>query len=603
MDGLSLVCAGLGIIDEDDDGKCVGYAKGEFCSDNLKDLVRFLRRDDPERRGVFKQVCKWNTVSKDLVPIIIYCQEDRGLVLNAVKVLVFLTMPIEPTSVDIPQQMEYLWGLKSAITYSDILPVIMSFLENPLENLENENFTEDDWKLVQLVLTLFRNILAIHDISTQQKAGGCVTQFLCLRDKCLEIFFQENVMDMILALTLHVGGSQGYLNQENMLLLEIFHCIFKGQAPELVAKVFSKDYKAEDGPDNAVNNLQFIMKEEKEKRKLCSLKNLSRHSQFSGTFTRTLLDGSKVLLKGNPSVAGVALLKAKKNCRGPSKREIWDQGKLASERKIQQLLHEFINQFLMGGYNALMASIREDIDTEHREFQNSDVVIFFEVAHFITSFQYYKSLVKVTYCCVIAFTILFLTFAWDRHLCCMIHLACRMACFVPLLFIVVFNFKSESCMHWQNSLDDDRMGSTSCHDDDTSFHGGSICGPIAETMSEAMFLLVISKWRYAFEGLNQTNNYKFVSVAGSLVKIMICMLDLVLKQASEDSNEPHTARILLYKLFYDQTEEGLTHFLFTLVKSFDPHKQPKSDLTNMVECIYLVLRLLENLQANGALRV
>lgn len=52
------------------------------------------------------------------------------------KVLVFLTMPVEPTSVDILQQIEYLWGLKSAITFSDIVPVIVSLLETPLENLE-----------------------------------------------------------------------------------------------------------------------------------------------------------------------------------------------------------------------------------------------------------------------------------------------------------------------------------------------------------------------------------------------------------------------------------------------------------------------------------
>ena len=54
----------------------------------------------------------------------------------SVKVLVFLTMPIEPGSMDIPQQLEYLWGLKSAVTSSDVVAVIVSFLERPLENLE-----------------------------------------------------------------------------------------------------------------------------------------------------------------------------------------------------------------------------------------------------------------------------------------------------------------------------------------------------------------------------------------------------------------------------------------------------------------------------------
>lgn len=55
----------------------------------------------------------------------------------------------------------------------------------------------------------------------------------------------------------------------------------------------------------------------------------------------------------------------------------------------------------------------------------------------------------------------------------------------------------------------------------------------------------------------------------------IRMLDLVLKQCPEDSKEPQTARILLYKLFYDQTEEGMTQFLLNLIKSFETHKQSK----------------------------
>jgi Timeless protein len=54
-------------------------------SDNLKDLQRFLRRDDPQKRDVFKQICKWNTVTRDLIPIIESYQNDRNLVITAGK--------------------------------------------------------------------------------------------------------------------------------------------------------------------------------------------------------------------------------------------------------------------------------------------------------------------------------------------------------------------------------------------------------------------------------------------------------------------------------------------------------------------------------------
>ncbi|CAL5367424.1 unnamed protein product [Camellia sinensis] len=519
MEGLSAICAGLGVIEEDDNGNRNSYTPGEYCLDNLKDLLRFLRRDDPQTREVFKQVCKWNIVGKDLIPIIEHCQDDRNLVLNSVKVLVFLTMPVEPTSNDIPQQIEYLWGLMSSITCSDIVPVIVSLLESPLENLEHEAFTEDDWKLVQLVLTLFRNILAIQDIPLHEKAGGSATQFLSLRDKFLELLFRENATDLILVLTQHIGGSCGYIRQDNLLLLETFHYIFIGQEPELIAKAYSKGLKVDSDAKTSINSLRSIMEEEQEKRKLTRLRNLGCYSQFTGTFTRLTMDGSKTLCKGNPcSASHDPLHNSHKVHRGPLKRVVWDYGRLPSTRdNTLELLHDFVNQLLSGGYN-------------------------------------------------------------------------------------VSNMKA-----------DPFEASVNHHADSTLFEG-NLCGPIAASMNESMFLLVISKWRYAYDSLKQTNEYKFVSAAGSLMKIMVAlsrckvdrlirMLDLVLKVSPEDSKDPQTARILLYKLFYDQTDQGMTQFLLNQIKSFDTHKQAKSDLADLVETIHVVIRLIENLEARGTLRV
>ncbi|KAL7003535.1 hypothetical protein U1Q18_004688 [Sarracenia purpurea var. burkii] len=582
MEGLSAICAGLGIIEEDENGNRIGYTKDEYCLDNLKDLLRFLRRDDPQSREVFKQVCKWNIVGKDLIPIMEHCQEDRNLVLNAVKILVFLTMPVEPTSNDIPQQIEYLWDLKSSITFSDTVLVIVSLLESPLENLEHDRFTEDDWKLVQLVLTFFRNILAVQDIPLHQKAGASATQFLSLRDKFLELLFRENVMELVLVLTQHTGGSCGYLRQDNLLLLEIFHYIFMGQEPELIAKAYSKGMKVDGDAETSVNGLKSIMEEEKEKRKLTRLRNLGCYSQFSGTFTRLTMDGSKTLFKGNPCSASCdTLLKSHNVHRGSLKRMVWDYGRLPSTKEnILQLLHDFLNQLLSGGYNVLMQSIREDVEKEHHTIQNSDVVIFF-----------------------------------------------------------------------QPETEGDPFEASVNHHTDSTLFKGNMCGPISALMNESMFLLVISKWRYAYDGLKETKDYKFVSAAGSLMKIMIRMLYLVLEVSPEDSKDPQTARILLYKLFYDQTDQGMTQFLLNQIKSFDIHKQAKSsdlscasfislnfsshisssivycadfnvifllnciavdailsficasDLADLVETIHVVVRLMENLQERGALRV
>lgn len=37
-----------------------------------------------------------------------------------------------------------------------------------------------------------------------------------------------------------------------------------------------------------------------------------------------------------------------------------------------------------------MQSLREDIEKEHSSIQESDVIVFFQVAQFVTSFQYHK---------------------------------------------------------------------------------------------------------------------------------------------------------------------------------------------------------------------
>ncbi|KAL6132115.1 hypothetical protein ACLB2K_070486 [Fragaria x ananassa] len=64
---------------------CSGFANQPAASVDLKDLINLLRRDVLQTGDVLKEVFKWDTVSKDLVPIIEQYQEERSLVLNAGK--------------------------------------------------------------------------------------------------------------------------------------------------------------------------------------------------------------------------------------------------------------------------------------------------------------------------------------------------------------------------------------------------------------------------------------------------------------------------------------------------------------------------------------
>ncbi|KAG0519284.1 hypothetical protein BDA96_09G251100 [Sorghum bicolor] len=461
-------------------------------------------------------------------------------------------MPVESSSDDVAQQIEYLWDLKAALTRNVAVTVIVSLLEDPLDRLERTLFSEDDWKLVQLVLTLFRNVLAIQEITLTQKASGEATHLLFLADSFLELMFQENVMDIILVLTQHIDEPSGYLKEENLLLMEIYHYLFLGRDPGLIARASNKGSKVNGDIVSSVDSLRLMMEEEERKKRMFRQRN-SEHSSLNGTFTCFSVDGSKSLCKGNPSSSSAnSLLKIRNVQRGPQKRIAWDNELLYIPKEgITEMLRSFMDQFLSGAYNILMQSVCDDIMDEHHSIEKSDIITFFKVARFVLAFQHEKA-----------------------------------------------SNDQKSVKGIQPS----EVSPSNEHDDNLPFHG-DICGPVAATLNEDMFNIVISRWRETYEGLKETNDYKTLSAAGSLMKNMIDMIYLVLKVLPEDSRESQTARVLLYKLFYDQTENGLTQFLLNLFRSFDSHKQPKSDLVDLLETIHIMLQLMEKLQARGTLRV
>ncbi|KAG8069407.1 hypothetical protein GUJ93_ZPchr0005g15922 [Zizania palustris] len=435
-------------------------------------------------------------------------------------------------------------GLLSVELGPDVVP---SFVKAPSR-------TQDDWKLVQLVLTLFRNVLAIQEITLAQKASGEATQLLCLADSFLELMFQENVMDLILVLTQHIDDSSGYLKQENLLLLEIFHYLFLGRDPELIARASTEGSKerVEGVINTSVHSLRLMMEEEERKNKMSRQQNSEYHS-LTGIFTCLAVDGSKSLCKDPCSASANSLRKIRNVQRGPQKRIAWDNELLYTPGEgTMEILRNFLDQFLSGGYNILMQSVRDDIIKEHHSIQKCDIATFFKVAHFALAFQHEK--------------------ASNAHQ------------------------KSNAGVQLPEA-------SPSNHHDDNLPFQGDICGPVAATLNEDMFNLVISRWRETYDGLKETNDYRSLSAAGSLMKNMINMVYLVLKILPDDARESQTARVLLYKLFYDQTEQGLTQFLLNLFRSFDTHKQPKSDLVDLLGTIHIMLQLMEKLQARGALRV
>ena len=89
IDELLLICSVIGSSDQD----------GEFvpvtdCLAWLQDLQRALRRDNDGYRPIGLLLGQWNVVKTKLLPLVMSCRYDRGIVLTVLKILVILTKPL-----------------------------------------------------------------------------------------------------------------------------------------------------------------------------------------------------------------------------------------------------------------------------------------------------------------------------------------------------------------------------------------------------------------------------------------------------------------------------------------------------------------------------
>ncbi|KAL3694777.1 hypothetical protein R1sor_008428 [Riccia sorocarpa] len=549
-EGLAIVCSTLGAFQQNGSSQEV-YVKHDECLESLKDLQRYLRRDHPENRDVFMQLGKWNIVRRDIVPLITRYSGEHELALNCVKVLVFLTMPIDPASTQVSLQVEYLQHFRAALLdNSETIPVVMSLLEDSLQHLERGAAKDEDWKLIQLFLTLLRNLLAIPDTFTHHISAS--TQYAFLKDKLLEVFFQKSVMELVVALTKHTAGRHGGLRHDKFLLLEILHHVLAGKRPDIVAAASDKHFKAQKKSEKVSATLRALMHEER-----AQLKNSrydpALHTPFSGMFVRVAQDGTKTILTRTPHQSPLEdVLRKPQIRRGPIKRVVAENAAVQpTSDHLQVLLKEFVNQLLASGYNILMQGIKDDLRRDRTSSEERDPVPFFQVVQFITAY------------------------------------VCRTA---------------------QRDQETYKQSASSSGAGESEVPAQKqICGSIASTLDEDMFVLVRTKWCYFIDEAQTSKNWIPVGACIAVMKDMIHMMDVILKRPGpvdeEAALELRTARILLYKVFYDQTETGIIQTVISLLKSFDIHKQPRSFLADLVEITHIVIRMLEAATKEGTLKV
>lgn len=111
---------------------------------------------------------------------------------------------------------------------------------------------------------------------------------------------------------------------------------------------------------------------------------------------------------------------------------------------------------------------------------------------------------KILFCIILCFSFVGISLS-SFHLPCFVLV-------IPYLNLLLSLNQPHEEVDAQEPMDS-RAGST--------LYRGCICGPIAESLNISMFQLILSRWCFSLETLKETNDCKFLYVAGSLIKTMV----------------------------------------------------------------------------------
>ncbi|KNC48559.1 uncharacterized protein AMSG_11601 [Thecamonas trahens ATCC 50062] len=235
-DDLLACCAALGSLD---DAHPDTYHKGDDCLYVVRDLVRYLRRDNPRTKEFHLALGQWSVMQRDLLPLLVNYANEGALAMAVLKLITMLTMPVEEEpGIEEKEKLfkntlaytECLQAYKEAFLKPGVLPSLLSLLLEPLSHdVANggEGRSQKDNDLIGLVLALLRNLLIVPDPRPQ--AGSAGAHRVHLHDDFVDALFSYDVPDLFLALVADIASPDN--EPWAMTCLEIFANLFRGRDP------------------------------------------------------------------------------------------------------------------------------------------------------------------------------------------------------------------------------------------------------------------------------------------------------------------------------------------------------------------------------------
>nr|XP_047136191.1 protein timeless homolog isoform X1 [Hydra vulgaris] len=390
---LVCVVANLGYYDGE------VYFKGSDCLESLKDLLRFLRKED-ESCEIRRQLGHSQVLQKDLLPLLISETEDNELIDMVVRLLVNLTSPADICFNKKPEEAEevsekqkpsssyqtnylevvnYLISYKEAFTEQKVLAAIASHL-GAIMQMDNEDRGEDELLMFERLLVILRNVLHVPSNPNEEKR---TEDDVSVHDQVLWNFHVNGIDDIII----YIASSPDQVRW-SMHALEIVNLMLREQNPEKLALASKTNNKTEDA------RAFLVAKEKEEALKKVSSKKIAntRHSRFGGSFWVMNLKGvgNKTTLVQHKHVTSVDDISFDQN-KYPAK--VSKRKKPANETTVERsstlsirlFLKEFCERFLEICYNHLMRVVKNNI--VGKLMQENDETYYFWAVRFFMSFN------------------------------------------------------------------------------------------------------------------------------------------------------------------------------------------------------------------------
>ena len=278
---LESTCSALGTADGRD-----RYIRDDECLEGVKDLIRYLRRDD-DNHEVRRRLGEIQVLQSDLIPLIKDAtkrQADAELLDLVLRLVVNLTNPeILLFREELPEDKAtrnyylQLQAHRQAYKEAFVDEALWRALADKLGELlavEAADRGEEEQLVVERILILVRNVLQVpRDSRSERRTDDDAST----HDQVLWVLHKSGMEDLMLYVCSSDDEAQYCLHG-----LEIISLMFREQEPKALAAANFQRSKEEKAGDERALQQASLLEQENRKRRQATYS--GRHSRFGGTF-------------------------------------------------------------------------------------------------------------------------------------------------------------------------------------------------------------------------------------------------------------------------------------------------------------------------------